>query len=349
MRFNPKGRHRADALHERRSASPERSRKSGPSTRREAGERRPAEDAETRRGLVVSLASGACRVESGDRLYRCVLPSRLALDQRSEVAVGDEVDFVEHGEGHRLEEVRPRRTVLSRPDPQNPRRERLIAANVDVVSIVVSMRSPALRPSLVDRYLIAVERGGAEPLLVVNKVDLVSPEDLDEELRVLAAYRDMGIGVHLCSALTGAGIDELRAVLAGRVAVFVGHSGVGKSSILNAVSPHADAETGEVSRRHARGRHTTTRSRLYRLDGDIRLIDTPGIRELGLWRLGPEDLRLYFPELAEVAVGCKFNDCSHVHEPACAVRDAVDEGSLPEARYATYRRILESLEAEESR
>lgn len=309
-----------------------------------------AEDAgaELHEGLVVALASGACRVESGGRLVRCVLPSRLALDQRSAVAVGDEVVFVAHGRDYRLEEVRPRRTVLSRPDPQNPRLERVIAANVEIVSIIVSMRRPQLRPALVDRYLIAVERGGAEPLLVANKIDLIAPEDQDEELAVLSPYRDMGIRLHACSALTGQGIEALGEILAGRTAVFVGHSGVGKSSILNALSPKAKAETAEVSPHHARGRHTTTRSRLYRLDRDIRLIDTPGIRELGLWRLGPDELRLYFPELAEVAVGCKFNDCSHVHEPECAVRDAVEEGRLPAMRYTTYRRILESLDAEEA-
>ncbi len=325
------------------AAAPRRARPRRPGT--------PGEDAgtstEPRQGLVVALTSGTCRVESGGRLYRCVLPSRLARDQRSAVAVGDEVVFVDHGEDHRLEEVRPRRTVLSRPDPQNPRRERVIAANVEVVSIIVSMRKPALRPALVDRYLIAVERGGAEPLVVANKIDLVSSEDREEELAILKTYRDMGIPVYPCSAITGEGIEALRAVLAGRTAVFVGHSGVGKSSILNALSPQAGAETGDLSRRHAGGRHTTTRSRLYRLDGGIRLIDTPGIRELGLWRLGPDELRLYFPELAEVAAGCKFNDCSHVHEPECAVRDAVDEGRLPRERYATYRRILDSLDAED--
>lgn len=309
---------------------------------------RGVEGTKPREGVVVALSSGACRVESGGRVYRCVLPSRLALDQRSSVAVGDEVVFVTHGRDHRLEEVRPRRSVLSRPDPRNPRLERVIAANVEIVSIVVSMRRPQLRPALVDRYLIAVERGGAEPLLVVNKIDLVPAEDRDEELSVLAPYRTMGIGVHPCSALTGEGIEGLGQILTGRLVVFVGHSGVGKSSILNALSPRANAQTAEVDPRHARGRHTTTRSRLYRLDGGIRLIDTPGIRELGLWRLGVDELRLYFPELAEVAVDCKFSDCSHVHEPECAVREAVEEGRLPHVRYETYRRILDSLDAEEA-
>lgn len=321
-------------------------------TRRE-GSAQPAAEAaepslrEARRGVVVTLYSGACEIEARGRVYDCVLPSRLARDQRSTVAVGDEVAFVPHGDDHRLVEVLPRRTVLSRPDPQQPRQERLIAANVDVVVQVSSVVRPPLRRSLIDRYLIAIERGGAEPVICVNKIDLLDAGDLDEELAELDVYRRVGIAVLACSAVTGAGLDELRAALAGRTAVLAGHSGVGKSSLINALAPGLELATSEVGRRHARGRHATTRSRLHRLDGGVRLIDTPGIRELGLWGLTPAELRLYFPEFEEAALECRFNDCSHTHEPDCAVRAQVEQGRIPEGRYATYSRILESL-AEES-
>lgn len=314
--------------------------------RRPSGGDAPGDGAsapDARQGVVVTLYSGSCQVESDGRLYACFLPSRLARDQQSAVAAGDVVRFAPHGDDHRVVEVLPRRTVLSRPDPQQPRQERVIAANVDVVVQVSSVARPPLRPALIDRYLIAIERGGAEPLLCVNKVDLLAEGEVAAALAELDVYREMGLAVVTCSALTGAGIDDLRAGLAGRTAVFAGHSGVGKSSLLNALAPELELATGGVSRRHARGRHTTTRACLYRLPGDVRLIDTPGIRELGLGPMTPAELRLYFPELDDAARGCRFNDCGHTHEPDCAVRAAVGEGRIPEARYATYVRILESL------
>lgn len=303
---------------------------------------RSAEE-EARRGTVVTLFSGSCRIESAGCLLDGVLSSRLARRQRAAVAVGDEVLFVSRDGGHRVTEVLPRRTWLSRPDPQNPRLEQVVAANVDVVVQVLSVVKPPLRPALVDRYLIAIERGGAEPLLCVNKIDLMESAELAVELEKLDVYRAVGLAMASCSASTGAGIDDLRAVLAGRTAAFVGHSGVGKSSLLKALAPQLEVATGAVSRRYARGRHTTSRARLYRLTDGIRVIDTPGVRELGLWRMNPEELRFYFQDFEDDARRCRFNDCTHTHEPDCAVRAAVDEGRLAEARYATYLRILSSL------
>lgn len=304
------------------------------------------DDSGVRHGRVITLFSGACEVESEGRVYDCVLPSRLARDQRFAVAVGDRVAFVEHGDDHRVARVLPRRTVLARPDPQNPRLERVVAANVDVVVQVSSVVRPPLRRAFIDRYLIAIERGGARPLLCVNKIDLLAADELARELGELDVYREMGLTVVAVSARTGAGIETLRAELAGRTAVFAGHSGVGKSSLLRALEPDLEVAVGEVSRRRSRGRHTTSRSRLYRIAGGVLVIDTPGIRELGLGPMTPQELRLYFPDFDEDAAVCRFNDCTHTHEPGCAVRLAVDEGRLSEDRWATYVRILESLDEE---
>ena len=298
----------------------------------------------TRCGTVVTLFSGSCRIESEDEHFECALSSRLARDQRWAIAVGDQVSFYPLGTSYRIASVAPRVSSLSRPDPQNPRLERVVAANVDVVVQVLSVVEPPLRPALVDRYLIAIERGGAEPLLCVNKIDLLAGGELAGELAKLDPYREMGLPILSCSALTGVGIKPLREALAGRTAVFVGHSGVGKSSLLKLFAPELDVATGEVSRRFARGRHTTTRSQLYRLPGDVRVIDTPGIREMGLWRLTPEQLRAYFADFDDDARNCRFNDCSHTHEPDCAVRHAVAQGRLSAARFATYLRIMASLE-----
>ncbi len=299
------------------------------------------------RGRVVAVASGACRVEQEGRSLDCVLPSSLARDQRAAVAVGDDVVYAADGAGsHRVRRVLPRRTTLSRPDPHNPRRRRVIAANIDVAVHVASVVEPPLRPALIDRYLIAIERGGAQAIVCVNKIDLLSDDDARRhELERLTPYRDLALEILPTSATTGEGLRALRALLAGKTAVFAGHSGVGKSSLLNALAPDLDAATARLAGSRASGRHTTTRSSLYHLPDGVRVIDTPGIREFGLWRLTAEELRAYFPDFDPHAVRCRFNDCSHSHEPDCGLRQAVADGRVPRVRFETYLRILSSLES----
>ncbi len=308
------------------------------------------------RGRVVAISSGACRIESEGTSPRrganaiqvdCVLPSDLARDQRVAVAVGDQVVFAPHGKTHRVRRVLERRTTLSRPDPHNPRLERVIAANIDVAVHVASVVEPPLRPALIDRYLIAIDRGGAEAVVCVNKIDLLADgAERHHELERLDAYRQLALEILPTSAVTGEGLDALKALLAGKTAVFVGHSGVGKSSILNALDPDTGAATAGVGGR-GKGRHTTTRSSLYRLAGDIRVIDTPGIREFGLWQLTHEELRAYFPDIERHAAGCRFNNCSHSHEPDCAVHEAVESGEVTKTRFDTYLRILASLQSDD--
>ena len=299
-----------------------------------------------RYGQVVAVASGACTVDSDGESLDCVLPSELARDQRSAVAVGDRAVFTAHGGGaHRLARILPRRTTLSRPDPLNPRLERVIAANIDVAVHVASVVDPPLKPALIDRYLIAIDRGGAEAIICVNKVDLLeSDTKRRRELEPLDAYRPLVPVILATSAVTGEGLGELADALAGKTAVVVGHSGVGKSSLLNALDPILDTATAETS--GGKGRHTTTRSSLYRLAGGARVIDTPGIRELGLWRLTSDQVRAYFPDFEAAAAACRFNDCSHSHEPDCGVRAAAEAGDLDRGRFETYLRILSSVESE---
>lgn len=295
-------------------------------------------------GIVVGVGRRRCMVQQGDRLVECLLNPDQAGAQHEDLAVGDEVWFRwdESGEQARLKQVLPRRTELSRPDPRRTGRRRVIVANVDVVVIVVSVVSPPLHPRLIDRYLIAVQRGGAEPVVCVNKVDLL-PELDRSELEPLESYRRVGITVIEVSASTGAGVDHLRQVLAGKTCALVGHSGVGKSSIANALEPRLEAEVGHLSSASNRGRHTTVSSSLHLLACGTKLIDTPGVRSFSLEDMTPEEVRDAFPELEAYAASCRYRDCTHTHEPGCAVRAAAARDEVPPARYDTYLRILQDL------
>jgi len=292
--------------------------------------------------MVISIGSGRCRLFHDQREFDCLVPPELAKRQKSALAVGDRVVTEISEGGCRLSGVLRRRTVLSRPDPLNPRLQRLIAANIDVVIHVVSVKAPPLRPRLIDRFLIAIQLGGAQAGICVNKIDLLDPDERTRELASLDPYRALGVPVIGCSIKTGEGIAELRALVEGKTCALVGHSGVGKSSILNALDERLDIATGDLHKRGT-GRHTTTASTLHDLGGDTFLIDTPGIREFGLWNLTADTLRDYFPEFAEPGEYCRFNDCTHLHEPGCAVKERAEAGELSRARYDAYVRLAEDL------
>ncbi|MGI8744856.1 MAG: ribosome small subunit-dependent GTPase A [Bryobacteraceae bacterium] len=291
----------------------------------------PAGDASAS-GMIVETHAGGCVVLTAEEQVRC----RCDFS----IAAGDRVLF--SAERRRIVEVLPRSSALSRPDPHNPRIERMVAANIDVVVNVVSVKAPPLRPGLIDRYLIAIENSGAEPLICVNKADLIEDNGADVTA-LLQPYRWLGVTIVQCSAATGDGISELANLLAGRVSVFAGHSGVGKSSLLNALAPGLDITTGAVSEVHETGRHTTTASKLYRLPGGGVIIDTPGIREFGLWQVTADQVRRYFHEFDALSRSCAFSNCSHTHEPNCAVLPAIAAGVVSAARYDSYRRIKESV------
>lgn len=292
---------------------------------------------------MISVASGRCRVFRDGREIDCTVPQEIAVRQKSTLAVGDRVVVAEEGGLWKMTEILPRRSVLARPDPLHRHMQRLIAANIDVVVAVVSVKAPPLRPRLIDRFLIAIQRGEAQPVICVNKIDLLDAAQRDVDMARLATYRDLGVPVIACSTKTGEGLDLLRDELRGKTAALVGHSGVGKSSILNALDTRLQLRTREVHK-GGTGRHTTTASTLFDLGDDTYVIDTPGIREFGLWDLDRQSLRDYFPEFEEAAQGCRFNDCSHVHEPQCEVKARVESGEINRARYDTYLRLYEDLE-----
>ncbi|MAO21640.1 MAG: ribosome small subunit-dependent GTPase A [Phycisphaerae bacterium] len=316
---------------------------------------------ELTQGLVVGLTRRRATVlldgQTEPMLAR--LSADMAGRQQSAIAVGDRVSITEldlpgEEEQHEVVNVLPRTSKLARPDAHNPQQERVVAANVDVVVIVVSVASPPLHPRLIDRYLVAVEWGGCDAIIAVNKADLVDADELEATLKKLDPYRDAGIPIAVCAAAPGddssSRVDELRTLLAGKTCAFVGHSGVGKSSLANALDAQLGIETGAVRGLDQRGRHTTTASAMHFIDnpdqfggGQIRVIDTPGVRFFGLADVSPDELRWLFPEFEPFVHSCKFNDCSHEHEPGCAVKEAVERGEISSARYDTYLRLLEEL------
>ncbi len=204
--------------------------------------------------IVISVSSGRCRVFLGGQELDCLIPKELALLQKSSLAVGDRVRVFDDEGIWKLQSVLPRQTILARPDPLHKHMQRLIAANVDVVIHVVSVKAPPLRPRLIDRFLIAIQRGGSQPVICVNKVDLLDPEERDVEIAKLMPYLDLGVPVIGCSTRTGEGLEQLRGHVEGKLAALVGHSGVGKSSILNALDERLQLATNTLNRKRGTGR-----------------------------------------------------------------------------------------------
>lgn len=295
-------------------------------------ERRVARTERQIPGVVSSVHVNQVAVETAEGTLNVIPVSH-------RVVVGDEVilglDTLGNGV---IVLVEPRRSKLSRPDVGRPESEQIIVVNVEVVVVVVSIKNPPLHPRLIDRYVISVREGGMTPVVFVNKIDLGPSE---EEKAIIDRYQATGLTVVTGSAATGEGTGDLNQQVAGRVCAFVGHSGVGKSSVVNRLFPSAERAVGDVSETYGRGRHTTTSSqRIVRPDGTV-LIDTPGIRSWGFWQVSAAAVWEAYPELDGVT--CRFNDCAHTVEPGCGVREALESGAIDEHRYHAFVRAWEAV------
>jgi ribosome biogenesis GTPase len=286
-------------------------------------------------GRVLRVHGLASVVEADDGTqYRCAvrrLLKSLVTDTRSIVATGDRVWFRPAGndEGF-IERVEPRHGLLTRA---SRKREHVIVANVDQAVIVVSLVEPALKPHLIDRYLASAEQGGIAPVLCLNKADLVNPVAYQS---FVGFYSQLGVPTLLTSAQTGLGIGRLRELLRGRQTVFAGQSGVGKSSLLNAIEPGLELRVREVSEVNQKGKHTTTTAELIRLQLGGWVVDTPGIRQFRLWDIIPEEVEGFFAEFRPFVSLCGFPDCTHTHEARCAVKAAVARRLISDRRYTSY-------------
>jgi len=285
-------------------------------------------------------------VKADGRRFLCRIKGKvLRSDERAwnPIAPGDEVEIdpdpLSPGQGKILG-LTTRRTVLRRWNKKG-RAPQILAANADLAACITSPCQPPFRPRFIDRLIVAAETGGMQPLIILNKCDL----GVDSEVQTrLDYYSRMGYEVRRCSARTGEGITRLAELLAGRTAVIVGQSGVGKSSLLNALSPGLDQKVGDLSAKHDRGAHTTSCSILLEASGGLRLVDTPGIRELELAGVLPSEVAFHFRDFAASLQGCRQPACMHDGEPGCSVQAAAETGEIHPDRLESYRRILQELD-----
>lgn len=288
-------------------------------------------------GRVISVHGLNSIVQTDQKTYTCALKGilkSLSTDLQHVVVAGDHVTLqpIDEESGV-IVRVEPRSNQLSRTSRQ---RQQIIVANIDVVLIVASAAEPVLKPNLVDRFLVSAEKARIRPVIVINKVDLVDQADLQP---VVGVWSQLGYQVLLVSAKTGQGIEALKSTICQQDSVVTGQSGVGKSSILNAIQPGLELRVSDVSQENQKGRHTTTAARLIPLELGGHLIDTPGIRQFQLWDVIPEEVGGYFRDIRPFVTSCRFPDCTHTHEADCQVKYAVADGKIDVRRYESYCQI----------
>jgi ribosome biogenesis GTPase len=300
----------------------------------------PAADVSCVPGRVLRVhgLDSVVRLDDGREL-RCKvrrLLKSLTTEERNIVTTGDRVWVrpAMQGEGF-IERVDPRHGILTRASRG---REHVLVANVDQVIIVVALKEPDLKPHLIDRYLASAEQGGIWPVVCLNKADLVDPADYQP---LIGFYSQLGVPALLTSATTGLGLARLRRLLVGRQSVFSGQSGVGKSSLLNAIQPGLGLQVRSVSDVNQKGRHTTTTAQLLELHFGGWVVDTPGIRQFALWNIRPEEVEGFFAEFRPYVALCGYPDCTHTHEDRCAVKGAVACRRISERRYLSYLGMFE--------
>ena len=290
------------------------------------------------RGLIIKAQSGFFTVETDQGLVVCQLRGKLKRGKATGdlAAIGDSVRLTVLADGSGvIEEVEERERAIVRLDPR-PQGEyqQVLLANPDQAIFVFACAHPKPRLRMLDRFLVIAEKQKIPAVIVANKIDLVK-----DPREMFGLYEAIGYRVLYTSVKTGEGLEELQRILMGKVSALAGPSGVGKSSLLNAIQPGLGLAVNEVSAAINKGKHTTVTRQLFPLEGGGYVADTPGWRSLALWDTEPEEIDAYFPELRDLVAHCQFSDCTHIHEPGCAVRRALEEGKIHPERYESYLRL----------
>ena len=284
------------------------------------------------------------------RAWNARIPGKFKIDgltSTNPIAVGDWVEAAPEAEAAEtlmISEIEDRRNYITRVSPANKHQQHIIAANLDQSVLVATLRDPKTSQGFTDRFLVTSEAYHIPAIIIINKADLFRNKEKEKFDAWKEMYAPAGYRVIAMSVETGEGIDEVKALLKDKLSLLSGHSGVGKSSFINAILPDLKLRTSDVSGWSGKGMHTTTFAEMFDLPFGGQIIDTPGIRELGLVDISRQELSHYFPEMAQLINGCQFNNCLHMNEPGCAVKAAVVAGSLNEDRYISYCTILDSIE-----
>ena len=301
------------------------------------------------KGIVYKSTGSWYTVKAEDgKFYNCRIKGKFrikGIKNTNPVAVGDYVEFdleenIDEVIGV-IKHIEERENYIIRKSVNLSKQTHIIAANIDVAFLLVTLNNPPTFTTFIDRFLVTAEAYGIQAVLLFNKVDAYSQEEKDEILYLMAMYREIGYKCIPISAKSGKNIDQVKELMIDNTSLFSGHSGVGKSTLINRLEPSLELKTSAISEQHLQGQHTTTFAEMFDLSFHARIIDTPGIKGFGIVKIEKEELGDYFPEFFERKSECKFNNCLHVEEPKCAIKEALDEDEISWSRYKSYLQMLE--------
>lgn len=301
------------------------------------------------KGLVVKNTGSSYLVKTDEGLaVECIIKGNFrikGLRSTNPIAVGDRVTLGEQtGETVYITQIEDRKNYIVRKPTNLSKQLHILAANIDLALLLVTIKSPTTNTTFIDRFLATAEAYRIPAQLLINKVDLYDAEDLEYMEAIIQLYSSIGYPCTVISAKKNIGIDQLSSLMQGKISLLSGNSGVGKSTLINAIDPLHNARTGDISESHHKGMHTTTFSEMFELLNGGYLIDTPGIKGFGTIDMKPEEVGHYFKEIFATSDECRFNNCTHTHEPGCAVLEAVKEHRISESRYTSYLSILNDEE-----